>query len=227
MTGQKATAVGVPYDDGPAGFEKSDQVYGEIERGDYDAILDQLEKMIRGRLQWERRRPGARSAVPKGMDLETADLLAQVQHGYFGRHTSMLAEAVRIRKVHQKNAALTATLDRLKANPPTLAEGDRVQVNPDAPLKQKWTVLLGRTATVTGKPSRGKVPIRFDDGQPLGPLTNPATKMDAWMLEPLADVLDPDTIKAVWAKWNEVGGEHASLEDLRDVFGAWLQSQIT
>ena len=84
----------------------------------------------------------------------------------------LLHEAIRGRRIAIRNANLTATLDRLKANPPTLVDGQRVRIHPDAPLKTKFEVLLGRTGTVDGKPSRGKATVVFDPDQPLGPLTD-------------------------------------------------------
>ena len=184
MTGQHSTtpqAVGVPYDDGPAGFEASDKVYGDIEAGAHDEVLDRLERMIRQRAAFDRRRPGAKVSPPAGV--AGMDLVSQVQHGWFGRHTSMLGEAVANRRRILRAEAAQAMVDRMKANVAELADGDPVRVHPEAPLNRKGQVLLGKTGRVVGRPMAAKAVVRFDDGQPLGDWTGRPVKMDRWMLE--------------------------------------------
>jgi len=186
-------AIGVPRDSTQA--ERIEALYDAIDRGDHDAQLDRIERMARSRATYDRKAIHRQAPVPAGLD--KADLITQIQHGYYsqGRDSMpLILEAVRARQVHHRNQALTAKLAELAAAKPVLAADDRVRVRVDAPANGPSSVLLGNRGTVD-RVLQARAAIRFDDGQPLGKFAaNPGpTKVPIEWLERLTPANDPAT----------------------------------
>jgi hypothetical protein len=180
--------VGVPHQSA----DRAMALYEAIDAGDHDARLDAIERMARSRRSYDRRAIHLQAPVPTG--LEQADLIAQIQHGYYsqGRDAMpLILEAVSNRKVQLRNAALDAKQAELAAAAPTLHRGDRVRVRLDAPTNTPSSVLLGNHGTVA-RVLQARAAVSFDPDQPMGRFANqPDVKVPIAWLERLTLANDP------------------------------------
>jgi protein-disulfide isomerase-like protein with CxxC motif len=194
--------VGVPRDQAKA--DRIQALYEAIDTGTHDDRLDAIERMAKSRRTYDRRALHRQAPTPAGLD--TADLIVQIQHGYYsdGRDSmDLILEAVRARKVHHRNQALTAKLAELAAAKPELAAGDRVWVRLDAPANQPSMILVGKAGTVE-RVLQARAAVAFDDSQALGKFAGQATvKIPIAWLEPLPERSDPGALDAIAAILNK------------------------
>jgi hypothetical protein len=157
MTDRKPSSVGVPYD--PDAFDRTDALYGAIERGDHDQDLDAVERAVKAR-----QRAASHPRMTPWTGPAPTTPLDGIRLGYYDNQGT---EGMKMLLAAVRNRRSRLAVDAMKAatRTSTIAVGDHVRIKADAPLRP--TYILGKTGTVT-KVNQTTATVVFDPGQYLG-----------------------------------------------------------